>query len=315
MHRLLPAPLLGVVSALFAIATLSFWILPVMAGGLLKLIVPVPRWRLAVAEFTAWAAESAIAWLCWGIDRFSPADWQVEGDLEFRRDRCYLVTSNHSSWVDIAVLFYLFNRRAPFLRFFLKRQLLWVPIIGAACWALDFPFMRRPSRQELSRRPELAGRDLEIARRACERYRDLPVAILIFLEGTRSTAEKRRHRRSPYRHLLRPKSGGVGTVLAAMGERFEEWVDVTIAYPDAERDGPPKFWDLLCGRLNRVSVVVERGQVSPSLLGGDYRRDREFRARLQSSLSDRWRRKDDRIEALLNPAPSIKTQATSRAAV
>ncbi len=53
--------------------------------------------------------------------------------------------SNHRSWVDILVLQSIFNRRIPFLKFFLKRQLIWVPLLGLAWWALDFPFMRRYS--------------------------------------------------------------------------------------------------------------------------------------------------------------------------
>ena len=65
-----------------------------------------------------------------------------------RREASYLVLCNHQSWVDIPVLQKLFNRRLPLLRFFLKSQLIWVPLLGLAWWALDFPFMK-PSRQFL----------------------------------------------------------------------------------------------------------------------------------------------------------------------
>ena len=63
----------------------------------------------------------------------------------------YLVLANHQSWVDILVLQKVFNRRIPLLRFFLKRQLFWVPLLGLAWWALDFPFMGRYT--PTSRRP------------------------------------------------------------------------------------------------------------------------------------------------------------------
>ncbi len=55
----------------------------------------------------------------------------------------YLVSSNHQSWVDILVLQRIFHGRIPFLKFFLKQELIWVPVIGLAWWALDFPFMKR----------------------------------------------------------------------------------------------------------------------------------------------------------------------------
>ena len=56
-----------------------------------------------------------------------------------------MVNCNHQRWVDILVLQHLLNRRIPLLKFFLKQQLIYVPVIGLAWWALDFPFMRRHS--------------------------------------------------------------------------------------------------------------------------------------------------------------------------
>jgi 1-acyl-sn-glycerol-3-phosphate acyltransferase len=41
------------------------------------------------------------------------------------------------------VLQRIFHGRIPFLKFFLKQELIWVPVIGLAWWALDFPFMKR----------------------------------------------------------------------------------------------------------------------------------------------------------------------------
>ena len=88
-------------------------------------------------------------------------DWRIDGVEHLRRDGRYLVLANHQSWVDIVVLQDVFNRRIPFLKFFLKQQLIWVPVLGLAWWALDFPFMRRYTREELERHPEWRGRDVE----------------------------------------------------------------------------------------------------------------------------------------------------------
>ena len=112
-------------------------------------------------------------------------DLDIPGGLD--RKGCYLVNCNHQTWVDIAVLQRCFNRRLPFFRFFLKSQLIWVPFLGITWWALDFPFMKRVSRQQLARRPELKGKDLESARKACEKFRNIPVAMMNFPEGTRFT--------------------------------------------------------------------------------------------------------------------------------
>ena len=99
----------------------------------------------------------------------------------------YLVVSNHRSWVDILVLQAVFNRRIPFLKFFLKQQLIWVPFLGLAWWALDFPFMRRHSPEYLEKHPEQRGKDLDVTRRACEKFRLIPTSVMNFVEGTRFT--------------------------------------------------------------------------------------------------------------------------------
>ena len=80
--------------------------------------------------------------------------------------------SNHRSWVDILVLQAVFNRRIPFLKFFLKQQLIWVPFLGLAWWALDFPFMRRHS-ADVPRRstPRSAARTSTVTR---QRLREVP---------------------------------------------------------------------------------------------------------------------------------------------
>jgi len=172
----------------------------------------------------------------------------------------YLIISNHVSWVDIFVLFRAFHGRAAFIRFFLKQQLIWSPIVGQGCWALEFPFMRRYTPEYLARHPEKRGKDLETTRRACQRYRNFPVAIANFVEGTRFTRAKRDQQQSPYRHLLRPRAGGIGFVFASLGNVLDATYDVTIAYPHDE----VTMWQFISGRVERVTVRARRVDPPPA---------------------------------------------------
>lgn len=52
----------------------------------------------------------------------------------------------------------MFNRRTPYFKFFLKKELIWVPFLGLAWWALEYPFMKRYSKAFLEKHPELKGR-------------------------------------------------------------------------------------------------------------------------------------------------------------
>jgi 1-acyl-sn-glycerol-3-phosphate acyltransferase len=217
-----------------------------------------------------------------GLDGLSIREW-------------YLVVSNHRSWVDILVLQAVFNRRIPFLKFFLKQQLIWVPFLGLAWWALDFPFMRRYTAAHLAKHPEDRGKDLEATRRACEKFRLIPTSVMNFVEGTRFTPAKHAAMKSPYRHLLPPRAGGVSFVLSAMGGMLNSKLDVTIAYTT----GTPTLWDLCCGRVGRVIVDVRRRPIEAWLSAGDYSEDPAFRARFQAWLAAVWTEKDALLERLL----------------
>ena len=190
---------------------------------------------------TAWVACNS-GWM-WLTQR---TQWDVQGIHELPYRGWYLVNSNHQGAVDIFALQHVMNRRIPMLKFFIKQQLFYVPVIGLAWWALDFPFMKRHSAAALRKNPALREQDRETTRRACEKFALVPTSVMNFAEGTRFTPAKHAAQASPYRHLLKPKAGALALALHAMGHQFHSLVDVTLVYPD----GVPTFWQFLCGRAN-----------------------------------------------------------------
>jgi len=281
---------------LLIVANTLMHALPLLAMALFKAILPFERARRACNPVLTGFAENWIAVNSAMIDGFTRTRFDVSGDATLQRDGHYLVLANHQSGVDILVLQKVFNRRIPFLRFFLKRQLFWVPVLGLCWWALDFPFMGRYSHRQVAKHPELGKRDMEATRRACEKFRAVPVAIMNFVEGTRITPEKQAAQLSPYRHLLKPKSGGVAFVIDAMGDSLHAILDVTIAYPG----GRPSILDLIAGRIPEVRVAIRERPIPDALAGGNYQEDRAFRARFQQWMNGVWEEKDDEIARLLS---------------
>jgi 1-acyl-sn-glycerol-3-phosphate acyltransferase len=273
-------------------------VVPLLVTALLKALLPWRRFRITCNSVLTGIAESWIAVNTFLVDRFSGARFHVSGAEDVRSDGHYLVLANHQSWVDILVLQKVFNRRIPLLRFFLKRELFWVPLLGLAWWALDFPFMGRHTRAEIARNPELGRRDMEATRRACEKFSEIPVAIMNFVEGTRFTAEKHARQDSPYRHLLKPKAGGVAYVLDAMGEALHGIIDVTIAYPG----GRPTMIDLMAGRVPAVHVSVRQRALPAEIPGRGDGDERAVRARFQQWMNGIWREKDEELARLLGEA-------------
>ena len=286
--------------ALLLAANTVLHVVPLLVVAVVKALLPIERLRAASSRWLTGIAERWIGVNGWMLDRFSRTRVQVEEDAVLEPDGHYLVLANHQSWVDIVVLQRVFNRRIPLMRFFLKQQLIWVPLLGVAWWALDFPFMARHTREQIQRRPELAGRDIEATRRACGKFRAIPVAIMNFVEGTRLTPAKHEGQGSPYRHLLKPRAGGVAFVLDAMGDGLHAILDVTIAYPG----GRPSLVDLIANRVPEVRVQVRQRAIPVELAGGDYQSDADFRARFQQWINGVWLEKDADMERLLGPPAS-----------
>ena len=285
---------LFLLSSLIASSTVLH-VVPLLLVALVKAVLPFERLRRFCNALLTGMAESWIGVNNWMWDRFTRTRVDIREDAALAMDGHYLVLANHQSWVDILVLQKVFNRRIPFMRFFLKRQLFWVPLLGLAWWALDFPFMGRYTPKQVAKRPELAGRDIEATRRACAKFRAIPVAIMNFVEGTRFTPAKHASQNAPYRHLLKPKSGGVAFVLDAMGEGLHAILDVAIAYPA----GSPSLLDLLADRIPEVRVQVRQRAIPAEILRGDYQHDRAFRARFQQWMNGLWSEKDADMAALL----------------
>ncbi|HSW09188.1 acyltransferase [Aquabacterium sp.] len=303
MLALLPAALRGGLTGLILGLNTVLVFSCMVPPALLKLVLPFaavrrPCDRLLNGLASRWVAINN-AWIASVAPR---AGWDVQGTDGLHAKGWYLVSSNHQTWVDILVLQRIFHQRIPFLKFFLKRELLFVPVIGLAWWALDFPFMRRSHGR--------GGSDLKTTREACEKFKHIPTTVINFVEGTRFTQAKRVAERSPYQHLLKPKIGGMGMALATMGEQFEALLDVTIVYPQ----GTPSFWDLLCGRLDAVIVRVVTRELPAEVLGGDPVGNKAYRVRVGRWMQQQWVEKDRLIDELLagrRPSTASSAQKTA----
>ena len=294
MLSFLPAPVHGVIIMLLFIVNTLCWAVPVYLMIVLKLLLPRGAARDGVSSATAWLAQHWALTNTIMVRLLMRIEWDLRMDVNVSPKGQYLVCSNHQTWNDIFVLMHSFGTRAPFFKFFIKQELIWVPVLGLAWWGLDYPFMKRYSKEAIAKNPSLKGKDLETTRKACEAFKNQPALVLNFLEGTRFTQAKHDQQQSPYRHLLKPKSGGFAFTISALGERLNSMLDVTIVYPD----GAKGFWDFCAGRMRKVILEVRQLEVPRDFFHGDYENDPVFRARFQQWIGELWSEKDARIEAL-----------------
>ena len=263
-----------------------------LPAALIKLCVPHPT----VRDWCAGRMDRVVGLFSAGMQglltlmRVGAFELRIDGEL--RTDRTYLLVCNHQSWVDILYLLILHHRRIPFPRFFLKRELLWFPIIGFACWAMDFPFMRRYSSKAKAANPALAKRDLETARAACAKYQNRPVTIINYVEGTRMSKDRYAAQQPRWTHLLKPKAGGVSYVIDAMGDQLAGVIDTTIVYPTAEGPG---FWRFMTGAEQPVLIEMT---VRPVPQFSTTETDPPMREQARAWVNALWDDKDVRIGAL-----------------
>ena len=285
--------LTGVFSLTFLILNSIIFVPLLMPPALLKILLPFSRikkicTRINIIISVMWIANNSFL-----FTKLLGLKIEAMGHEELPMNEWYMVISNHQSWIDIIALQTVFNRKIPFLKFFIKKELIWVPIMGPAWWALDFPFMKRYSPQFIAKNPHLKGKDIEITRIACSKFKTMPVSVMNFVEGTRFSAGKHKRQKSPFNNLLKPKAGGTGFVLTIMGEQLNSILNITIKYPEKDK----RFWSLLCGRVHHVKMLVEKIPVTDEFKG-DYTSDTVFQVKIQNWLNDLWIKKDMVLEEM-----------------
>ena len=308
MHKRAPtlSKAISLATATGVIAANSFGgSIPLWLMGVGKVITGAPIADKAVIKIaTYWISSNSAL-----IDDMLPRkDWRITLPDDVHINGKYLLVSNHQSWVDTSIVQYIGEKRLPLTRFFTKFELIYIPIVGQAFYFLDFPMMRRHSKEAIAKNPALKGKDIEEAKRACALLKDKPFTLLNYLEGTRFTTGKHAVQQSPYTHLLKPRAGGLSLAISALGDDIDGILDMTIVYPD----GVPSYGDLWKGNIKRLGVDLRYIDMPETLFAGikqgGYEEDEDIKAQMFDWVEQVWHQKDQRITAMLadfaeNPKP------------
>ena len=271
--------------------TLSF--IHILFIGLFKLF-PNRDWQ---ARCTRAVGQISIIWSGFNnfyVDKIQRMKLEISGQENLSCKNWYLVVANHQSWLDIVILHRLFNRKIPVLKFFIKDQLKWVPLLGFSWWAMGCPFMKRYSKEYLAKNPHKKGKDLASTRQAIEIFKRTPASVMNFIEGTRFTPSKKEHQQSPYDNLLKPKAGGIGFVISSMADKITSILDVTIVYAEEKHS----LWDFLCGRTHSAKIVIREIPIPAQFLSTQLLEDAAIHNEFKTWLNDQWAEKDRLITSL-----------------
>ena len=197
-------------------------------------------------------------------------NFNIDGNLPDHPTQVIVV--NHQTWFDIPILQHVVTGQGPILKFLIKRQLVWVPIVGWICYALNFPRLNRGGGESAKRQ------DFKAIKSASSEMLKERGALLIFAEGTRITEAKHRNQNSPYKNLLNPRPGGLKIALETMPPDAPV-VDITINY----NGGETNFWKCLHGANRNIAIYIEPHNAA------DIVDPREW-------LHECWKQKDERLQ-------------------
>ena len=293
--RVVLAPFIFVIHTTLQISNLAFWGMLIITFGLVKLVLPFEGIKALFSSLMNGMLCGFGKVSVSMIQLFNPVDIEYRIDGELDKDNWYLIVANHLSYLDIVLMIEFAADRIPAPKFFLKKELIWLPFVGLGAWALDMPFMRRYSQAYIAKHPDKKGMDIATTKKYCEKFKTQPTTVINFVEGTRFTPQKHAQKGGEFTHLLPPKAGGIAFTLATMGDLFTNILDVSLMYPENRRH---PMVEMLSGCMKKIVIDVKVLEV-PAEAQGDYFEDESFRQRFQAWLNRLWTEKDQRINKLL----------------
>lgn len=284
--------LIAILSLVYITINLFLGVLPLLVLATLKLIVPHQGfktflYRLMLAIYVYAVKVDNIL-----LQRLLGIRFDVNGLEGMDPTRNYLVISNHRSWADILVLQSLLIRGAPIIKFIVKSEIVFIPLVGLICWAYEYPFVKRQSLKDKSRKNDNRKRDLQTIDAQLAVLGKHPTTIINFLEGTRFSLVKSKKHNSPHRHLLKAKAGGLSYILKTFGSQIDTVLDFTLAY-DAEE---PVFWKFLGGACKQVKVDVRHISMETLLAKMGSQLDNISYEDVSNWLTSFWEEKDQKME-------------------
>lgn len=290
-------PLIGLLSFLFVSSNIFVCGVAIHCVALIQWLCKKPdAWARPYYDmcYRAWVSGCTL-WFKYMLN----TTWQLDHSQPISQQEWHLVVANHRSWVDVFILLAQLNGRVPMPRIFMKDTLIWLPLLGTATKLMGFPQVKRYSKAQLAKRPELADVDRQTTENACRPLMAAPSSVLSFVEGTRFSQVKHSSQASPYQQLLRPKAGGVWMVLNAMPNYFKTITDVTIVYPGKT----PSYWDLLCGRSVQAYVKVRDIEIPATFRAMQGEHDKSA---FYTWFNTYWHAKDERLVAQLEKCSMLE---------
>ena len=282
----------GILTFFAILIILSFWLIPLSITNIPR-IIGNKNLKIYLGTISNKMSNLAVANITTALKILHKLDWDFRIPKDLNTKTWYIAMSNHQSWADIFILLAAGHKKIPLLKFFMKKELKWIPIIYLVHKTVDMPFLNRHSRAQIEANPELKKVDYENAKKAAKRFSRNPATAFSFAEGTRFTLEKHAAQDSPYTNLLKPKIGALAIALSGMPQ-VNTLIDFTVVYASKKRSA----WNFLCGDLSKAKVVAKTYTLPEGLKNRSFEEDDDYKRSFQIFVDAIWLKKQEMIKDL-----------------
>ena len=283
---------IGILTFFAILIILSFWLIPLSIANTPR-IIPNQNLKIYLGSVSNKMGNAAVANIRKALKILHKLEWDIQIPKEVNTETWYIAMSNHQSWADIFVLLIAGHKKIPLVKFFMKKELQWIPIIYLVHKTIDMPFLNRHSRAQIQANPELKKVDYENAKKAAKRFSRNPATAFSFAEGTRFSFQKHTAQKSPYSNLLKPKIGALAIALSGMPQ-VNTLIDFTVVYSSEKRS----TWDFLCGDLSEAKVVAKTYALPKNLKNRSFEDEDDYRKSFQTFVDAIWLEKQQTIQDL-----------------
>ena len=283
---------IGVVTFLCILFILSFGVIVLSIINAPRL-VPNKKLKKLLGHISNRIGSKIVELITASLQILHGLKWEFNIAEHLNTQTWYIAMSNHQSWADIFILLAAGHKKMPLLKFFMKKELQWIPIIYLVHKTIDMPFLNRHSQKQIQANPELKKLDYENAEIAAKRFSRNPSTAFSFAEGTRFTDEKHLAQASPYKNFLIPKIGALAIALKGMPQ-VNELIDFTVIYSSEKRSA----WDFLCGEMSQAKVYAKAYEIPSTLKGKNFDQEEEYRQEFKNFINKIWKEKQERYTEL-----------------
>ena len=278
---------IGVVTFLCILFILSVGVIILSIVNIPRL-VPNAKLKQSLGHFSNGIGSKIVELITASLKFLHSIEWEYNIAENLDIENWYIAMSNHQSWADIFILLAAGHKKMPLLKFFMKKELQWIPIIYLVHKTIDMPFLNRHSQKQIEANPELKKLDYQNAETAAKRFSRNPSTAFSFAEGTRFTHDKHLAQASPYKNFLTPKIGALAIALKGMPQ-VNELIDFTVIYSTDKRS----TWDFLCGEMRQAKVYAKAHEIPETLKGKNFDQEEEYRREFKNFIEKIWKEKQE----------------------